>query len=274
MIGDDGGAFGLDGSYAAFEMGGLYVKTESLDSGQPEILRAAESRDAFLENVAISKYPYIPNFSDLSLTANGRAVVTRANLENASAGLRAEKVDNLIILTRNPLANVISKLTPEQMTMQLIYGETVESSGGDPEKAGQFHREFFLDPFVAGDRMEHAMIFYDVVKRNNIRCYLANTGTVGQDETDVHLRQSLSAYNDVLRNLMIFSAEPDHLGIHYPVRSDRANLDLLRAAPLYPDKHILEMQMQDFLQGRSKYLEKFESEYGQIPAKMRESIPH
>ncbi len=274
MIGDDGGVFGFDGSYAAFEMGGLYVKTESLDSGQPEILRAAESRDAFLENVAISKYPYIPNFSDLSLTANGRAVVTRANLEIASAGLRAEKVDNLIILTRNPLANVISKLTPEQMTMQLIYGETVESSGGDPEKAGQFHREFFLDPFAAGDRMEHAMIFYDVVKRNNIRCYLANTGTIGQDETDVHLRQSLSAYNDVLRNLMIFSAEPDHLGIHYPVRCDRANLDLLRAAPLYPDKHILEMQMQDFLQGRSKYLEKFESEYGQIPAKIRESIPH
>ena len=274
MIGDDGGTFGFDSGYAAFEMGGLYVKTENLDSSQPEILRAAESKDAFLENVAISKYPYIPDFSDLSLTANGRAVVTRGNLELASAGLRAERVDSLIILTRNPLANVISRLTPEQMTMQLIYGETVESSGGNPEKAGQFHREFFLDPFVAGDRLEHAMIFYDVVKRSNIKCYLSNTGAIGQDEIDVHLRQSLSAYNDVLRSLMIFSAEPDHLGYHYPVRCDRANLDLLRAGPLFPDKHILDLQLHDFLQGRSAYLERFEGEYGQIPAKIRESLPH
>ena len=65
MIGDDGGTLGFDGSYAAFEIGGLYVKTEGLDESQPEILRAAESRDAFLENVAITKYPYIPDFSDI-----------------------------------------------------------------------------------------------------------------------------------------------------------------------------------------------------------------
>jgi len=77
MIGDDGGTFTFDGSYAAFEMGGLYVKTEGLDESQPEILRAAESRDAFLENVAITKYPYMPDFGDTRKTGNGRAVITR-----------------------------------------------------------------------------------------------------------------------------------------------------------------------------------------------------
>jgi len=77
MIGDDGGALGLDASYAAFEMGGVYVKTEGLDASQPEILRAAESRDAFLENVALTQYPYMPNFADISKTGNGRAVVSR-----------------------------------------------------------------------------------------------------------------------------------------------------------------------------------------------------
>ncbi len=274
MIGDDGGTFAFDGSCAAFELGGLYVKTEGLDASQPEILRAAESKDTFLENVAISKYPYIPNFTDLSLTANGRAVVARTNLEIASPGLRGDKVDSLIILTRNPLVNVLSKLTPEQMTMQLIYGESIESSGGNPEEAGQFRRTFFLDPFVAGDRLEHAMIFHDVIKRNNIKCHLANTGTIGQDEFDVELRQSLGAYNDVLRNLMIFSSEPDHLGYHFPVRCDRANLAYMRAGPLFPDKQMLEKKVQNFLHGRSEYLERFESEYGQIPANIRESLPH
>ena len=186
--------------------------------------------------MAISKYPYIPNFADLSMTSNGRAVIARSNLEISSSDLRAARVDNLLFLTRNPMANVLSKLTPEQMTMQLIYGESIESSGGNPEEAGAFKREFFLDPFVVGNRLEHAMIFHEVAKKNNIKCYLANTGTIGQNEVEVDLRQSLSAYNDVLRNLMIFSSEPDHLGYHFPVRCDRANLDYMRAGPLFPDK--------------------------------------
>jgi len=175
MIGDDGGAIGFDGSYAAFEVGGLYVKTEGLDESQPEILRAAESRDAFLENVAITKYPYMPDFKDIAKTGNARAVVSRHNLEIASGSLRANRLHHIVILTRNPLVNVISRLTAEQATMQFIYGESIESSGGNPEEAGKFKREFFLDPFIAGDRMEHAMIFYDIVRRNRIPCYLANT---------------------------------------------------------------------------------------------------
>ncbi|MCX7634373.1 MAG: phosphoenolpyruvate carboxykinase, partial [Syntrophales bacterium] len=183
MIGDDGGTLGYDGSYGAFEIGGLYVKTEGLDENQPEILRAAESRDAFLENVALTPYPYRPDFRDLAKTGNGRAVVTRANLEIAAPGLRAERIHYLIILTRNPLVNVISLLTPEQATMQFIYGESIESTGGNPEEAGKFKRVVFLDPFIAGDRREHALIFYDIIKRNGIRCYLANTGTIGPTET-------------------------------------------------------------------------------------------
>ncbi|MDO9530365.1 MAG: phosphoenolpyruvate carboxykinase, partial [Syntrophales bacterium] len=185
MIGDDGGTVGFDGSYCAFELCGLYVKTENLDESQPEILRAAQSKDAFLENVAISKYPYMPDFNDLSKTGNGRAIVTRKNLEIASNGLRGNKIDYIIILTRNPLVNVICKLTLEQATMQFIYGESIESTGGDPEQAGKFKRVFFLDQFVTGDRLEHAMIFYDILKQNNIKCYLAITGTIGEPEQKV-----------------------------------------------------------------------------------------
>ncbi len=224
MIGDDGGTVGFDGSYAAFEMGGLYVKTEGLDENQPEIRRAAGSKDAYLENVAITKYPYLPDYTDVSKTGNGRAIITRDNLEIASKGLRADRIHFIIILTRNPLVNVISKLTPEQATMQFIYGESTETTGGNPEEAGRFKRVFFLDPFVAGNRLEHAMIFYDIIKRNNVKCYLANTGTVGDPETKVTLRQSLAAYNDLVRFQLRFSFEPDYLGYHFPIKCDRANL--------------------------------------------------
>ena len=274
MIGDDGGAIGFDGSYAAFEVGGLYVKTEGLDESQPEILRAAESRDAFLENVAITKYPYMPDFKDIAKTGNARAVVSRHNLEIASGSLRANRLHHIVILTRNPLVNVISRLTAEQATMQFIYGESIESTGGNPEEAGKFKREFFLDPFIAGDRMEHAMIFYDIVRRNRIPCYLANTGTIGQHDQKVTLRQSLATYNDLVRKQLRFSVEGDWLGHYYPIQCDRANLDLMRACRLFDDRNLAEKRVADFLRGRAQYLEAFEAKYGRIPDTIRESLPY
>jgi phosphoenolpyruvate carboxykinase (ATP) len=274
MIGDDGGILGFDSSYAAFEMGGLYVKTEGLDESQPEILRAAGSRDAYLENVAITKYPYTPDFKDISKTGNGRAIVTRDNLEIASRSLRADRTDFIIILTRNPLVNVISKLTPEQATMQFIYGESIESTGGNPEEAGKFKRVFFLDPFVAGNRLEHAMIFYDIIKRNRIKCYLANTGAIGNPETKVSLRQSLSAYNDLLRNQIRFSFEPDMIGYHYPIMCDRANLDLMNAQSLFKERTLLRKKINNFFEGRRLFLEEFEGKYGNIPQSIRDALPY
>lgn len=274
MIGDDGGTVGFDASYAAFEVGGLYVKTEGLDESQPEILRAAQSRDAFLENVAISKYPYMPDFKDISKTGNGRAVVTRENLEIASKTLRADKIDYIIILTRNPLVNTICKLTPEQAAMQFIYGESIESTGGDPEQAGKFKRVCFLDPFIAGNRLEHAMIFNDIIKRNRIKCYLANTGTIGPHEQKVTLRQSLAAYNDLLRMQLRFSFEPDYLGYYFPIKCDRANLDQMNAYRLFEDKALLEKKLRHFLKGREEFLEEFEGKYGNIPGNIRESLPY
>ena len=274
MIGDDGGSLAYDGSYSAFEYGGLYVKTEGLDASQPEILRAAESREAFLENVAISKYPYIPDFMDTTKTANGRAVISRENLEIASQSLHANRLDYVIILTRNPLVNSINKLTPEQATMQFIYGESIESSGGNPEEAGRFKRVFFLDPFMCGNKLDHAMTFYEILKKSRIKCYLANTGCIGQDETKVSLRQSLAIYNDLARIQLKFSFDPDYLGYHYPIKSDRANMDVMRAEKLFSDRELLTKKAKDFLRGRREYLEAFEAENGEIPEYIKESLPY
>jgi phosphoenolpyruvate carboxykinase (ATP) len=274
MLGDDGGTIGCDGSYAAFELGGVYIKTEGLDESQPEILRAALASDAFLENVAISRYPYMPDFKDTGKTGNGRAVIRRDNLGLASKGLRADKVDYIIILTRNPLANVISRLTPEQATMQFIYGESIESTGGNPDEAGKFKRVFFLDPFIAGNRLEHAMLFYQIIKKNRIRCYLANTGTIGEDDEKVTLRQSLSSYSDILRVQLRFGSEPDHLGYHFPIKSDRANMDYMVSYPKFYDKEKLKTKVKDFFRGRHAFLEKFEEEWGPIPENIRESLPY
>jgi phosphoenolpyruvate carboxykinase (ATP) len=216
----------------------------------------------------------MPDFKDISKTGNGRAIVTRDNLEIASRGLRADRIQYIVILTRNPLVNVISRLTPEQATMQFIYGESIESTGGNPEEAGIFKRVIFLDPFIAGDRLEHAMIFYDIVRRNKIQCYLANTGTIGPNEAKVTLRQSLSSYNDLVRKQLRFSREPDCLGHYYPIKCDRANLDLMNAYQLFNDRAKVRSKVIDFFRGRQQFLEEFEGKYGKIPRNIRESLPY
>ena len=274
MIGDDGGIIGMDGSYAAFEQGGIYIKTEGLDESQPEILRAVLGEDVFLENVAISRYPYTPDFKDTGKTGNGRAVVRRDRLGIASQSLRADRLDYIIMLTRNPLANVVSRLSPEQATMQFIYGESIESSGGNPEEAGKFKRVVFLDPFLVGDRLEHALLFYEIIKKNRIKCYLANTGTIGEDDLKVSLRQSLASYSDILRVQIRFGSEPDHLGYHNPIKSDRANMDLMNAYPRFQDKELLKQKVADFFRGRRAFLDDFESKWGPIPEPIRESLPY
>lgn len=274
MIGDDGGTVGFDGSYAAFEIGGLYVKTEGLDETQPEILKAVQASDAYLENVAISADSLTPDFQDTRKTGNGRAIISRKNLQMASSGLRAERVDHIIILTRNPLVNVISILTPEQAAMQFIYGESIESSGGNPEDAGKFKREIFLDPFLTGNRLEHAMIFYEIIRRNRICCYLANTGTIGSANRKIPLVQSLAVYSDLLRSRIAFSDETDHLGYRYPVRCGRSDPQELTARHHFPDRVRLREMMADFLRGRERFLEEFEGKYGKIPGHIRNALPH
>ena len=46
----------------------------------------------------------------------------------------------------------------------MILGQAMESSAGDPTNAGNIRSEFFYDPFMAGDKAEHANIFYKIMK--------------------------------------------------------------------------------------------------------------
>ena len=63
----------------------------------------------------------------------------------------------------------------------MILGQAMESSAGDPTQAGKIRSEFFYDPFIAGDRAEHANIFYEILKGlPHMNYYLVNTGGVGE----------------------------------------------------------------------------------------------
>ncbi len=202
LIQDDGGTLMPDGSFHGFEAGGIFVKTEGVNPGdQTEIFYGLLKPETVCENVYVDENDDF-DFYNFQRTSNGRAVVLRKDFMHASPYIDVPKVNNLIIITRGPLIPAISKLTCEQAVALMVLGQAMESSAGDPTKAGTIRREFFYDPFIAGDPAEHANIFYKIVKGlPNMNFYLLNTGGVGEDERhrDIRLEDTMGILDSLIR---------------------------------------------------------------------------
>ncbi len=202
LVQDDGGTLMPDGSFHGFEAGGIFVKTENVNPReQVEIYYGLLERDTVCENVYADEERDF-DFFNLEKTSNGRAVVRRRDIMHASAYIDVPSIDNLILITRGPLIPAISKLNLEQAVALMIVGQAMESSAGDPTQAGQIRSEFFYDPFVAGDRAEHANRFYEILKSlPNMGYYLINTGGIGEGPRykAIGLENTLAILDSLLR---------------------------------------------------------------------------
>lgn len=202
LIQDDGGTLMPDGSFHGFEAGGIFVKTEGVNPGeQMEIFYGLLKPQTVCENVYVTEDGDF-DFYNLGKTANGRAVVLRRDFMHASPYIDVDRVDNFILITRGPLIPAISKLTREQATALMILGQAMESSAGDPTRAGTIRSEFFYDPFVAGDLAEHANIFYEILRGlPHLNYYLLNTGGIGEGEhyKDIRLEFTMGILDSLLR---------------------------------------------------------------------------
>jgi len=202
LVQDDGGTLMPDGSFHGFEMGGIFVKTEGVNPGeQAEIYYGLLKPGTFGENVHVTEEGDL-DFYNLSLTSNGRAVIQRSDFLHASRHIDVERADNLVLITRGPLIPAIAKLTLEQAVGLMILGQAMESSAGDPTKAGRIRTEFFYDPFMAGDKAEHANLFYELLKGlPHLHYYLINTGGIGEGEEyrQIRLEHTLAILDSLLR---------------------------------------------------------------------------
>jgi len=202
LIQDDGGALREDGSFHGFEPGGIFVKTDGLNPGdQSEAYYGCLKQSTFLENIYIDKNRDI-DFYNIETTSNGRAVIERLHFTHASKDINVDKIHNIFLITRGNIIPAISKLTPEQATAFMVLGQAMESSAGDPTQAGKIKNEFFYDPFIAGDKSEHANLFYNILKKNpQINCYILNTGGIGEGSRyhDISLNITMGILDSVLR---------------------------------------------------------------------------
>jgi phosphoenolpyruvate carboxykinase (ATP) len=202
LIQDDGGTLCRDGRFRGFEAGGLFIKTDCLNPGeQIEAYYACLRKDTFLENVLVTEDGSI-DFYDMSRTSNGRAVVERRDFMHAANSINARRIDNLFLITRGNIIPAVAKLTHEQAAAFMVLGQSMESSAGDPTQAGTIKNEFFYDPFLAGDRAEHANLFYDILNTiGHVNCYLLNTGWVGEGNSyrDIRLADTMGILDSLFR---------------------------------------------------------------------------
>jgi len=219
-----------DGSALGSEQG-FYLKTGYLDPRvQPIIFRAAISHNTIFENVMVDYFGNV-DFSDPTLTDNGRGIIQRDDLgADKSEGVNLPPVDELdgiiiiFITRRNTVVPIASKLTLEQAAAAFMLGESIETSAGDPRRTGESVREVGTNPFIIGDEAEEGNWFYDFLKKHSstVQCYLLNTGGVGEIREEVAggnkaLRQAVlrveipemaSIIRGIVRNEIVWEKEP------------------------------------------------------------------
>ncbi len=173
-----------DGSCTGTE-DNFYIKTEGLTSeSEPLLYRSVIRPDVIFENVCIREDGKV-DLLNYDLTSNGRAVIIREKLEQTDNSIDLKRTDMAIFITRRKtIVPPIAKLSPEQAAAFFMLGESVETSAGDPLNAGKPVHVVGANPFIIGSAAEEGNRFYELIKKNNIECYLLNTGKFGLSDNN------------------------------------------------------------------------------------------
>ena len=188
---------------------GFYIKTEGLDERQSILYRAATSPNTVLENVFVNEKGEV-DFNNLSLTSNGRAVVRHEDLPLAGKAIDLPKIDIVFFITRrDDIVPALCRLSTEQAVAFFMLGESVETSAGDPSRAGQSVHVVGDNPFIIGPLSEEGNRFLKILKANpDMECYILNTGMVGGRDK-ITVEDTTRIMREVARGGLTWRRDPD-----------------------------------------------------------------
>lgn len=210
----------------------FFLKTD-LDDDDLLLKPATRSAEFVSQNLYIDSKGNI-DYLEEDLCANGRGILPlsalpRHRLYDSIDLPSLEELDGLYIFfnTRNnTVVPIIQELpTPEQIAGYFMLGESVETSAGDPTKAGTPVRVVGTNPFIVGSEEIEGNMFYEFVKKfeGKIRCFLMNTGGIGEKR-------------DSKGNLLIGPTRPWKTGIGYMTRALLRNTARWADEPYYGTK--------------------------------------
>ena len=187
---------------------GFFIKTEGLDESQRVLYKAAVSENSIFENVMVKEDKTV-DFNDTTLTGNGRGIVLRDEIENTDESIDLPKAHKIIFITRrNDIVPPIVKLNSEQALEAFMLGESIETSAGDPTKAGQSKRCVGTNPFITGLEIEEGERLKEILEKNpDMECYIMNTGSVGMKDGFKGEKVTISASTNIMREIARGSIE-------------------------------------------------------------------
>jgi phosphoenolpyruvate carboxykinase (ATP) len=182
LIGDDEHGWSDQGIFN-FE-GGCYAKVIRLSQeAEPEIYECTRRFGTILENVSLDHNSRKIDLDDASLTENTRAAYPISHIPTALREGVSGHPQNIIMLTCDAFGVMpaVAKLTPEQSVYHFLSGYTAKVAGtevGVKEPQATFSACFGA-PFMLLPPTLYAGLFMKKVKDHKIKCWLLNTGWVG-----------------------------------------------------------------------------------------------
>jgi phosphoenolpyruvate carboxykinase (ATP) len=254
MLQDDVCGLLPDGTVAGSEANGLYIKTHGLDPNeQPEMYAAATHESAVLENVAVDEDGTVAFDSD-RYTANGRAAIRREHLDSAGEEIDLGSVDQVFFITRNPVMPPVAKLSPGEAAAAFMLGESIQTSAGDPSKAGESIRVVGTNPFIIGPEGEEGNRFRQLITDLDLECFLLNTGCLGDDAKDIGVEESVTLLREIARGTVEWT-DNDAIGLTVPQTVPGMDIEQFRV-PDHVDDY--EQKLQRLRAERREYLNAFE----------------
>ncbi len=238
----------------------FYIKTEGLEPhDQPVLYRAAVSPNAILENVWVDPKTGRVDFLNYELTSNGRCLVRRRELAYTDEEIDLPRADLIIFITRRyDIAPPVARLTPEQAGAFFMLGESIETSAGDPTRAGLSLRVVGTNPFIIGSEAEEGDIFMRILRENpSSQCFVLNTGWVGGKGRGekITVLDSTEIIKQLARGAVSWRVDPDW---GYEVPEEIEGLDIERFDPrrFYSPREYREL-VERLRQERREWLARF-----------------
>ena len=221
----DGRAFGTED--------GFYIKTEGLEPSQTVLWGAATHPTAVYENIKLDESGKV-DFLDTSLTSNGRGVVLRKFIQGTGEGIDLDKANKIVFITRrNDVVPVCARLTAEQAAAYFMLGESIETSAGDPTKAGQAKREVGTNPFIVGPEAQEGNRLLEILRKNpDMQAYILNTGSIGARDGSPGEKVTIKVSTEIMKQIakegIEWERDPDW---GYETPKNVPGLDLAKYSP-------------------------------------------